>query len=255
MAAYTDLAALEAGVRKAVAEVTITDIHTHLFPPSHGELLLWGVDEVLTYHYLVAELFTMAPAGLTPEKFWKLPKREQADLVWNNVFLKHGALSEACRGVITTMNELGLDIAGRDLASIRKWFDAQKIEEYLPKVFQIAGLDYAVMTNNPFVAEEAKHWKARKATGDAWVLPSPSDPSQPCSRHLFRDWWLRGVKAAGLEEVEQRGWHSLRRLFGTRNMGLPDKLQMALGGWKDMETVRKCYQEVTFEDMKEALAG
>ena len=158
MTQLKDLASLDSAVRQAVADVTISDIHTHLFPPSHGKLLLWGVDEMLTYHYLVAELFAAAPGGLTIEAFWKLPKRAQADLVWEHLFLKHGALSEACRGVITTLNALGLDVAGRDLGGIRKWFDAQNADDYLAKVFGIANLDYAVMTNNPFRPEEAACW-------------------------------------------------------------------------------------------------
>ena len=62
--------ALESSVRSAIASATISDIHTHLFPPSHGNLLLWGVDELLTYHYLVAELFTLAPRELSYERFW-----------------------------------------------------------------------------------------------------------------------------------------------------------------------------------------
>jgi len=147
-----------ATVREAVEKTPVTDIHTHLFPPSHGNLLLWGVDEVLTYHYLVAELFMVAPRDLTYEKFWSLPKPAQADLVWEHLFLKHGALSEAARGAITTFRLLGLDVAGRDLAGIRKWFSQQKIEEYLPEVFRLANVDYAVMTNNPFNAEEVGFW-------------------------------------------------------------------------------------------------
>lgn len=157
-----DEAAVEAAVRRAVATTTVSDIHTHLFPPSHGKLLLWGVDELLTYHYLVAELFTIAPRELTLEKFWALPKRAQADLVWEHVLLRHGALSEAARGVVTTLSALGLDVAGRDLAGVRRWFAGQKVGEYLRKVFQIANIDYAVMTNNPFIAEEAGYWKAKR---------------------------------------------------------------------------------------------
>lgn len=157
--AIETLSALESAVRSAVADVTITDIHTHLFPPSHGELLLWGADEVLTYHYLVAELFTVAPKGLTHEAFFALPKSKQADLVWEHVFLKHGALSEAARGALTIFSKLGLDVAGRDLAGIRRWFARQKVDGYLKKVFEVAGLDYAIMTNNPFVPEETACWE------------------------------------------------------------------------------------------------
>jgi hypothetical protein len=159
MGKLNDITALESAVRAAVAQTTISDIHTHLFPPSHGRLLLWGADELLTYHYLVAELFTVAPRDLTLQEFWKLEKSRQAELVWEHVFLRHGALSEGARGVITALSALGLDAAGRDLAGIRRWFAAQNIEGYLKKVFELARLDYAVMTNNPFIAEEAGYWK------------------------------------------------------------------------------------------------
>ena len=158
MRALEDAASVEAVARKAVADTAVTDVHTHLFPPSHGDLLLWGVDELLTYHYLVAELFTVAPREVTPEAFWRATKRERADLIWRHLFLEHGPLSEATRGILTTLNTLGLDVAGRDLTAIRHWFEAQSIEEYLPRVFEIANIDYAVMTNNPFVADEALYW-------------------------------------------------------------------------------------------------
>lgn len=149
------LEAVQAAVRKAVAQTTVTDIHTHLFPPSHGKMLLWGVDELVTYHYLVAELFTVAPRELTPEAFWTMPKARQAELIWEHVFLRRSPLSEAGRGVLTTLKLLGIDVANRDLGAIRRWFVGRKVEEYLPRVFKLANIDYAVMTNNPFVAGEA----------------------------------------------------------------------------------------------------
>ena len=159
MAPLNDLKTLGQAVRQAVATATVTDVHTHLFYPSHGKLLLWGPDELLTYHYLVAELFTVAPGDLTCRKFRAMPKRRQADIVWEHVFNKHGALSEPARGVVTTFNALGLDVAGRDLNGIRKWFDQQDAESYMRKVFEIANIDRAVMTNNPLAPEEAGYWR------------------------------------------------------------------------------------------------
>ncbi len=156
---YKNVNELAAVVRKAVETTVITDVHTHLSPPSHGDSLLWGADEILTYHYLVAELFTVAPRSLTYEKFWAMPKTAQADLVWEHLFLKRGALSEAARGAITTFNRLGLDVAKRDLAGIRKWFAEQKIEDYLPKVLELANVDYAVMSNSPYSAGEVGFWQ------------------------------------------------------------------------------------------------
>jgi hypothetical protein len=160
MATLNSVQTVRDTAQKAVTDTTITDLHTHVFPPTHGNLLLWDINELLTYHYLVAELFTVAPAKLTYEAFWKMTKPQQADLVWEHVFLKHGALSEATRGVMTVISKLGLqeELAKRDLAGIRKWFAEQNVEDYIQKVFELAGLDYAIMTNDPFVAEEAAHW-------------------------------------------------------------------------------------------------
>ena len=36
-------------VTAEVESVQVIDLHTHLLPPSHGPLCLWGIDELLTY--------------------------------------------------------------------------------------------------------------------------------------------------------------------------------------------------------------
>ena len=45
---WTDKA-IRATVFSEVASVLAIDLHTHLLPPSHGALCLWGIDELLTY--------------------------------------------------------------------------------------------------------------------------------------------------------------------------------------------------------------
>lgn len=40
---------LRSVVASEVASVQVIDVHTHLLPPSHGPLCLWGIDELLTY--------------------------------------------------------------------------------------------------------------------------------------------------------------------------------------------------------------
>ena len=83
---------LRAAVERAVAAQPITDMHTHLYSPGFGTpvpngsgrtdaagLMLWGVDELVTYHYLVAEVYRVVPATKLPyEQFWKMTKRQQA---------------------------------------------------------------------------------------------------------------------------------------------------------------------------------
>src|SRR5512147_2680382 len=88
-------------VADVVSNTPAFDIHTHLFDPAFGRLLLWGIDDLLVYHYLVAEAFRYFE--LPYEEFWKLSKARQAELIWEALFLQHSPISEACRGVLTTL--------------------------------------------------------------------------------------------------------------------------------------------------------
>src|SRR4051812_23875131 len=103
-----DNISLRKNVERIVARTPVFDIHTHLYDPAFGELLLWGIDDLLTYHYLVAEAFRYF--DFPYDRFWKLGKEAQADLIWNALFIDHSPVSEACRGVLTTLNRLGLDV-------------------------------------------------------------------------------------------------------------------------------------------------
>jgi hypothetical protein len=149
--------ALEVTVRKIVEATPVTDIHTHLYDPAFGELLLSGIDDLLTYHYLVAEAFRYF--DMPYEKFWAMSKSEQAEQIWNVLFLEHSPLSEACRGVLTTINALGLDVKKRDLRSLRKWFAAQKPEKYVSLVMKTANVSKIYMTNSPFDDLERPTWE------------------------------------------------------------------------------------------------
>ena len=156
MAAITAEAELREHVEKTVSETPLVDVHTHVYPPAFGDLLLWGVDELLTYHYLIAEVFRVAP--MDHDKWWALPKREQADHIWKHLFLERSPISEACRGVLTCLSQLGLDVASRDLDSYRDFFASQTAEGYVNTVFERAGARYVVMTNNPFDDAERSVW-------------------------------------------------------------------------------------------------
>ena len=90
--------------------------------------------------------------------------------------------------------------------------------------------------------------------GDAWVFPAPTDPTKHCSRHLFRDWWQSAEKLAGLSHVRGRGYHSLWRKFATEMKNTPLKDLCHLGGWKDSNTILKCYQQADEKTMRNALS-
>jgi hypothetical protein len=152
-------------VEKIINQTPIGDIHTHLYSLDFGKLLLWGIDELLTYHYLVAELFRYVP-DLDYTIFFNLSKSSQADLVWEEVFLKHSPVSEAARGVITVMNKLGIEISGKDLNKIRSYFKNTSIDKHMDKVFELANIKYVVMTNDPFNKKEQHVWNTTGCTDD-----------------------------------------------------------------------------------------
>ena len=54
------VAELDAAVDEVLASTPFVDVHTHLFPPDLGTFARWGIDDLLTYHYLEAELFRAA---------------------------------------------------------------------------------------------------------------------------------------------------------------------------------------------------
>src|SRR5579863_7098622 len=93
-------------VETELQETLFIDVHTHLFMPSLGGLGLWGIDELLTYHYLEAELFRSAM--IRPEQYWPLPKKARADLVWRTLFVENAPVSESTRGVIAVLDAFAL---------------------------------------------------------------------------------------------------------------------------------------------------
>lgn len=145
-------------VRKTLARLPVVDIHTHLFDPAMGGLLLWGIDELLTYHYLVAEVFRARP-DVDCQAFFALPKARQADLVWDELFVKRSPVSEACRGVLTVLQALGLDPNAKSLAGLRRYFAGQTARGYADRVFKLAGVSRVYMTNDPLDPAERKVWE------------------------------------------------------------------------------------------------
>jgi hypothetical protein len=163
-----------AQVEQIVASTPIYDIHTHLYQPEFGELLLWGIDDLLVYHYLVAESFRYH--DLPYEKFWSLSKSAQADLIWEKLFLEHSPVSEACRGVLTTLQAFGLDVKKRELAALRKWFAAQPVDSHITQCMQLAGVRKICMTNSPFDDLERPVWERGVKRDERFTAALRIDP-------------------------------------------------------------------------------
>ena len=143
-------------VEEVVDNIQVFDIHTHLYGESFGELLLYGIDEMLDYHYLLAESYRYDPIGY--DKLWSMTKQERANWVFQNVFLDRSPISEAGIGLITCLQNIGVDFSSRSLDFIRKELSGYNTSEYIDLIFKLAKVKKCVMTNNPFDDTESALW-------------------------------------------------------------------------------------------------
>ncbi|MCY4399088.1 MAG: tyrosine-type recombinase/integrase [Gemmatimonadetes bacterium] len=101
------------------------------------------------------------------------------------------------------------------------------------------------------VLEEAR--RMNPGNGDGPVLPAPPQPAQCLGRSMALKWWSRAETLAKLEPKRGRGWHSLRRKFASDLMDQPLKVLCELGGWKNPQTVLRCYQQANTGQLRTAL--
>ena len=172
-------------VHAAVADQSIVDMHTHVFPPCFGTpvanasgrtdpqgLMLWGLDELLTYHYLIAEVYRVVPPSRLPyDDFWRMSRAEQADHIWQHLFVERSPISEACRGVITALVKLGLDPDVKTLAPLRKFFAEQDPDRYIDRVMELSRVERILMTNAVFDDNERERWLAGQWNHDPRFAP------------------------------------------------------------------------------------
>ncbi len=220
---------LEQVVHDVVASTPITDLHTHIYDARFGELLLWGVDELVTYHYLIAEVMRAEFGKTTPEEYYAMSKTEQADLIWQRLFLDNSPISEACRGPITVLGALGLDVASRDLNEMRKYFADKTPQAYIDEVLELANVKEVIMTNNPFDPLEAPVWESGEA----------GDPRFKAALRLD-DIIVRWEETA--PKLREQGYDVAEDLSGQTY----SEIMRFLGVWRDK--MAPVYMAVSLED-------
>lgn len=212
-------------VTNALVNQPVTDLHTHCYTPEFGAspdsdgLLLWGIDELVTYHYLIAEVYRIVPASELPyEKYWRMSKQAQADHIWKHLFVEHTPVSEACRGVLTTIEKLGLDPNEKTLDAYRKFFADQTADQYIDRVMELANIDSITMTNSVFDDHERGKWEANPNVGDdpRFEAVLRIDP-------LLRDW--RGA----CEQLREWGYDANPDFSGNT----VDQVRRFLTDWLD----------------------
>lgn len=201
---------LQTRVSRIVQATPVHDIHTHLYDPAQGEMLLWGIDELLVYHYLVSEASRQMTVPL--ERFWSASKQEQAAYVWEALFTEHSPISEACRGVLTTLHLLGIDARKSDLKNLRSWYASQNPQDFINRILEKANIASICMTNSPFDPIERPTWDRGFARDPRFVAALRIDP-------LLVAWpetsvWLRDQGYAVSRELTPQTLGEVRRFLG-----------------------------------------
>ncbi len=163
----TSQSELETVIRRITTETRVIDMHTHVYAEAFSEHLLWGIDELLQYHYLTAEFFRHS--FLSCDEYWSLDGASRAEAVWQTLFVERSPVSEAASGVLTALNRLGLSPAklGRDLNAYRAALAAKSTSQQVNDVLEAAKVERIVMTNDPFDAKERAVWQSGGGKSDS----------------------------------------------------------------------------------------
>ena len=146
-------------VTDALASTPVYDLHTHLYPAGFGPFMLWGIDELLTYHYLIAEIDPRL-ADSVREVLGDDPADSRRSSSGRRSSSSRAPISEACRGVVTALHKLGLDLSSKSLSDYREWYASQKPEDFVDTVFKLANVHTVVMTNDALDPKEREIWLA-----------------------------------------------------------------------------------------------
>lgn len=152
-------------IEKILSTVKIFDIHTHLYPERFKKFYKTGLVEVLNYHYLLAELFSLTK--ISPKKFYDLKSIDRAKIVWENLFLKKHPFSTATNGVLKILQSYEIKNTKQNFAKILDISKSLEFDE--ADIFKLSGVDKVVMTNNPFDQSEYKILVSNKSSN---YLPS-----------------------------------------------------------------------------------
>src|ERR1700685_2186494 len=184
-------------VERIIRDTPVFDVHTHQYPPTFSKLFSAGIDAVVTHHYLIAELFR--PSEISVDAFWPLANPQQADLIWETLFVRNTPVSEACRGVVCVMDAYGLDPHAPDLKAAREFFEFVEPNDHVEQAMRLAGVSDMVMTNDVFNDDEAAYWQ--------------SDAARPPNLHaaLRMDPLLNSWDQA-LQILSQRGYQTNKNI-------------------------------------------
>jgi integrase len=103
--------------------------------------------------------------------------------------------------------------------------------------------------------DELKHFRVRMGGAfEGLLFPSDNDSAVAVRRDVLGAWLLQAEKKAGLAKLDGSLWHSYRRAWATSRKDLPTADVAAAGGWSDVGTLLRCYQQPDDATMLEVMS-
>ena len=93
------------------------------------------------------------------------------------------------------------------------------------------------------LAEQIRSFRRRLGSVGGWMFAAEKNGEQPMDRHLFDKWLSFAEKRAGVPKLDGGLWHAYRRKWATERKHLPLNDAAAAGGWSDVDTLLKVYQQ------------
>jgi hypothetical protein len=91
--------------------------------------------------------------------------------------------------------------------------------------------------------DELRSFQRRLGASCGWVFAAESKFEQPMDRRLFDKWLSVAERHAKLAKLDGSLWHAYRRKWATERKHLRVKDVAAAGGWNDVDTLLKIYQQ------------
>lgn len=113
--------------------------------------------------------------------------------------------------------------------------------------------EWVVPVPEPLIAEVKAYRVRMGGMFGGLMFPDRKDPTVAADRHEFRTWLEMAEQKAELPKLDGALWHAYRRGWATSRKHLPVSDVAAVGGWKDIGTLLKCYTQADADTMLQVM--
>jgi integrase len=105
------------------------------------------------------------------------------------------------------------------------------------------------------VMDELRQFQRKLGTISGYLFPSKRHPSGHIPADMLGQWLRDAEQRAKLPKLAGGLWHPYRRGWATERMHFPLKAVADAGGWKDVTTLVRCYQQTDEETLLAVMAN